>query len=152
MTRRYLLVFITVIVFLTAAEPYGEGIAKEGADDESALIQLDNAWGKAEKERDVASLARILDETFVLVDFDGKTYTKAEYLENVHKTTFISYSITDQVARRYGDTGIVVGKWHARWVFDGKEEKGTMQFTAVFSRRHHTWRAVAEAVAKLADE
>lgn len=119
--------------------------------DNDALLELDNAWAKDEKEGDLSSLQRILDSDFMLVDFDGTTYTKSGYLDSISKTKFVSYSIADQVAHRWGETGIVTGKWHSQWVVDGKEDQGTLRFTAVFSGRGGTWHAVAESVVKLAE-
>lgn len=122
---------------------------KEHAGDNGALLELDNTWAKAEEKGDLSSLDRILDKDFALVDFDGAMYTKSRYLDSLSKTKFVSYLITDQVVRSWGETGIVTGKWHARWLFDGKEEQDTLRFTAVFSRRGDTWYAVAETVVKL---
>jgi ketosteroid isomerase-like protein len=124
---------------------------KERASANEVLLELDNTWTKAEKEGDLSSVERILDRDFVLIDFDGAMYTKSGYLDTLSKTKFISYSITDQVVHSWGETGLVTGKWRSKWVFDGKEEQGTLRFTAVFSRRGGAWQAVAESVVTLAE-
>lgn len=154
MKRRKFVTCITAAGILipqlgVTGELRGAEIRKDRAGDNEALLEFDNTWAKAEKEGDLSSLDRILDKDFALVDFDGAMYTKSGYLDSLSKTKFVSYSITDQVVRSWGETGIVTGKWHARWLFDGKEEQGTLRFTAVFSRRGDTWYAVAEAVVKL---
>lgn len=121
-----------------------------GADEQQVLLARDNAWGRAEKEGDIAALEQLLDEHFMLVDFDGSTYSKAQYLDSLRKTRFDSYLISKQLVRHWGETGIVTGEWRAKWTFEDKQDQGTLRFTAVFARRQGVWLAVAESVVKLA--
>lgn len=152
MKRREFVASITAAAGILSAtgELSSAEIQEEHVGDDESLLELDNTWAKAEKEGDLPTLERILDRNFILVDFDGAMYTKSGYLDSLRKTKFVSYAITDQVARSYGETGIVTGKWSAVWVIEGKEDQGTLRFTAVFSRRRGTWSAVAEAVVKVA--
>lgn len=156
MKRREYLISIAAAAVLVppsgrADELRKSNTRKKHEKNNASLFEIDNTWAKAEKEGDLSSLQKLLDEDFTLIDFDGTTYTKSGYLDSIRKTKFLDYSVTDQVAHRWDQTGIVIGKWRSKWVFDGKEDHGTLRFTAVFSRRGDVWRAVAESVVKLAE-
>jgi len=61
----------------------------------------------------------------------------------------LSYSITGEIARSYGQTGVVTGEWHARWSADGKEGEDRLRFMAVHTKRDGKWYAVAEQMTSL---
>ena len=55
--------------------------AGSSANDEKAVAALDTEYQAAVKANDVATMDRILADDFVLVTGVGKTYTKADLLE-----------------------------------------------------------------------
>ena len=71
--------FALTIWILLMTHPATQG--RSAADDEKAVEALDIEYQAAVKQNDVATMDRILADDFVLVTGLGKTYTKADLLE-----------------------------------------------------------------------
>jgi len=117
--------------------------------DEKALLEIDHAWGEAEQMGDTASLNTILDDRFLYVGSNGKVYRKGDFLDEMRSMKILSYSITGEIARSYGPTGVVTGEWRGRWSADEKEGQDRLRFTAVYTKRDGKWYAVAEQMTSL---
>jgi hypothetical protein len=90
------------------------------ADDDPALQKADSAFVQAASATDKKQLSSILDPEFTWTDSAGKTYTRAEVLQNL-PTTPANSSAAEVQQRSYGDVGLVLavsGKTHAArfWV------------------------------------
>src|SRR5256886_11947618 len=83
--------------------------AGSSADDEKAVAALDTDYQAAVKANDVATMDRILAEDFVLVTGLGKTYTKADLLEQARNRRVVYEHQEDsaQKVRVWGDTAVV---------------------------------------------
>jgi ketosteroid isomerase-like protein len=121
----------------------GEG-GKPLTSDEKALLEIDHSWGEAEQKQDAATLNWILDDSFLYVGSSGKVSSKSDFVDEIRSMKILSYSITGEIARSYGQTGVVTGEWRGRWSADGKEGKDRLRFTAVYTKRDGKWYAVAE--------
>jgi steroid delta-isomerase-like uncharacterized protein len=116
---------------------------------EKALLEIDQAWGEAEQKQDAATLNRILDDSFLYVGTSGKVSSKSDFVNEIQSMKILSYSITGELARSYGQTGVVTGEWRGRWSADGKEGEDRLRFTAVYTKRDGKWYAVAEQMTSL---
>src|SRR5436309_14553211 len=83
--------------------------ARSPADDEKAVAALDTEYQLAVKKNDAATMARILADDFVLVTGLGKTYTKADLLEEARseRVVYERQEDSNQIVRVRGDTDMV---------------------------------------------
>lgn len=144
--QRVLILIIAVTVLalprLVAAQTEGQQRGANGTE-EQEVEQFEREWSEAYKRHDKATLERILADGFVFTDPQGKVHNKAQYIDIALHEEILSYKISDLVVRVHGDTGIVTGVWHAKYMVDGKEQSGTLCFTDVVVKRAGRWQAIA---------
>src|SRR5438105_10722154 len=95
------------IWILIAMQPTTQ--AGSSADDEKAVEALDIEYQAAVKQNDAATMDRILADDFVLVTGLGKTYTKADLLDEARSKRMV-YEHQEDSARKvrvWGDTAVV---------------------------------------------
>jgi len=77
-----------------------------GADDKKTIAALDTEYQAAVRKNDAATMDRILADDFVLVIGDGKTYTKADLVNETRAghAVYEHQEDTEQTVRVWGDT------------------------------------------------
>ena len=96
--------------------------ARSAGDDEKAVEALDIEYQAAVKQNDVATMDRILADDFVLVTGLGKTYTKADLLDEARSKRMV-YEHQEDSARKvrvWGDTAVVTALLWAKGTEGGK--------------------------------
>jgi ketosteroid isomerase-like protein len=95
--------------------------ARSAADDEKVVEALDVEYQAAVKKNDVATMDRILADDFVLVTGLGKTYTKADLLEEARskRTVYEHQQDSARKVRVWGDTAVVTALLWAKGTEDG---------------------------------
>ena len=78
-------------------------------DDKEVVAALDTQFQKAVKENDVKTMASILADDFVVVEGNGKRWTKADLLESAKNgsTHYVRQEDTDRSVQIWGDTAVV---------------------------------------------
>jgi ketosteroid isomerase-like protein len=96
--------------------------ARPSADDEKAVAALDTEYQEAVKKNDAGTMARILADDFVLVTGLGKTYTKADLLEEARsgRVVYERQEDSNQKVRVWGDTAVVTALLWAKGADSGK--------------------------------
>jgi len=126
--------------------------ARSAADDEKAVETLDIEYQAAVKQNDVATMDRILADDFVLVTGLGKTYTKADLLEEARGKRAV-YEHQEDSARKvriWGDTAVVTALLWAKGTEDGKAFDYKLWFSDTYVRTPTGWRYVlAQASTRL---
>jgi ketosteroid isomerase-like protein len=126
--------------------------ARSVADDEKAVEAVDIEYQAAVKQNDVATMDRILADDFVLVTGLGKTYTKADLLEEARSKRTI-YEHQEDSARKvrvWGDTAVVTALLLAKGTEDGKAFDYKLWFSDTYVRTPAGWRYVfAQASTRL---
>ncbi len=115
-------------------------------DDRRTVAALDIEYQAAVKRNDAATMARILDERFVLVVGNGKSYTRAELLDSARKGA-VTYEQQDeeagtQVVRMFGDTAVVTALLWIKGTSDGKALERRLWFSDTYVRTANGWRYV----------
>jgi ketosteroid isomerase-like protein len=115
-----------------------------GSNDEKTLAALDTEYQLAVKKSDAGTMARILADDFLLVTGNGKTYTKADLLEEARdgKIQYEHQEDTDQTVRIWGDTAVVTAKLWEKGIEDGKPFDSTLWFSDTYVRTAEGWRYV----------
>lgn len=115
-----------------------------GAGDEATIIALDGRYQEAVKKNDVTTMAEILADDFVLRTGSGKSYTKADVLEEARSGRFIyeHQDDSDQTVRVWNDTAVITAKLWEKGKEDGKPFARTVWFSDTYIRTDSGWRYV----------
>ena len=145
--RRLLVFVLGMALIIGATEP-----ARSSVDDDKAVAALDKEYQEAVKNNDVATMDRILADDFVLVTGLGKTYTKADLLEEARSKRVIYERQEDsnQKVRVWGDTAVVTALLWAKGTEDDKPFDYKLWFSDIYLRTQNGWRYVlAQASTRL---
>jgi ketosteroid isomerase-like protein len=114
------------------------------ADDQKAVAALDTEYQAAVKKNDAATMDRILADDFVLVTGSGKTYTKADLLEEARsgRVIYEHQEDTARTVRVWGDTAVVTAKLWEKGTDNGKPIDYTVWFSDTYVRTPTGWRYV----------
>jgi ketosteroid isomerase-like protein len=137
--NRLLLFTLGAIVIIGATEQ-----ARSSVDDEKAVGALDTEYQAAVKNNDAATMDRILADDFVLITGLGKTYTKADLLEEARskRVTYERQEDSNRDVRVWGDTAVVTALLWAKGTEDGKLFDYKLWFSDTYVRIPHGWRYV----------
>jgi ketosteroid isomerase-like protein len=124
------------------SEPTAQGESR--ADDEKTVAALDTEYQAAVKKNDAATMDRILADDFVLVTGVGKTYSKADLLEEARdkRTVYEHQEDSQQKVRVWGDTAVVTALLWAQGNEGGKAFDYKLWFSDTYARTPAGWRYV----------
>jgi ketosteroid isomerase-like protein len=129
------------IIFRTESE---EGNDPRRASDSDAVKNLDTRYQKAVKENDVSTMDRLLANDFMLVTGSGKTFSKADLLEEARSGRY-HYDRQDdeeQTVRIWGDTAVVSAKLIAKGTESGTPFDYQVWFSDTYVRGVAGWKYV----------
>lgn len=115
-------------------------------DDKRLVAGLDTDYQAAVKRNDAATMAKILDDRFVLVLGDGRTASKVDLLSDATRKT-ITYEQQDeeagtQTVRLFGDTAVVTAKLWVKGTRAGTAFDRTLWFSDTYVRTPQGWKYV----------
>ncbi len=105
------------------------------------------AWNQAYKAKDTRALDAILDNEIVLINDDGSTQSKAEFLASVKSSN--NNSQEQQVSPEsmsvhvFGNTAIATGVFRAKGVEGGKSYVRRERFVDTWMYKNGNWVCVA---------
>jgi ketosteroid isomerase-like protein len=101
------------------------------ADDRAAVAALDTKYQAAVKSNDAATMDRILADDFVLVTGNGKTFGKADLIEEARSgdNRYEHQEDSQQTVRVWSDTAVVTA---LLWV-KGRDKDRTFDYKLWFS-------------------
>jgi ketosteroid isomerase-like protein len=135
------LMLATVLGVFPATGMHRVSPSKE--DDREAVAVLDSEYQAAVKRNDAATMTRILADDFVLVTGSGKTYTKADMLEDARKGDIYEKNDEDvQIVRVWGDTAVVTAKLSEKFTSNGKSYDHKFWFSDTYVRTPTGWKYV----------
>lgn len=124
--------------------------ADHRAEGEQQLLKTERDWLEALKSHDKQALTQLCADDFFTTDEEGKVSKKAKYLEDsLQHLQITSSTLSELFAQTYGETGIVSGRWKAKFTVDGVDASGTYQFTDTFVRRDGRWWAVTSHASRV---
>ena len=112
--------------------------------DQKILSALDKEYQKAVEQNDARTMARILADDYVLVDGNGKSYTKTDLVDDAKsgKTRYEHQEDSDRTVRVWGDTAVVTAKLWAKGIEDGEPVDYVEWFSDTYVRTPSGWRYV----------
>jgi ketosteroid isomerase-like protein len=113
-------------------------------DTQRIVADLDTEYQAAVKANDVATMDRILADDFVLVVGSGRSYSKADLLEEARsgRLHYEHQEDTEQTVRVWGDTAVVTAKLWARGTEQGAPFEYHVWFSDTYVRTPDGWRYV----------
>jgi len=138
--RIWLFLALLVAVILPAA-----GQPQETSAEGSKILALENAWNKAEEQKDFRALDMLMDESLVYVDWDGSRMSKAQFISSIRAPELHPAQIVNesQEAHVFGDSAIVTGIYREKGTNKGKPYSRRGRFTDTWIYRNGTWVCVA---------
>jgi ketosteroid isomerase-like protein len=114
------------------------------AADKAAIAALDTQYQAAVKNNDAVTMERFLDDDFILVTGSGKTYSKADLLEEARSKRYVyeHQEDTDQTVRIWGDTAVITAKLWAQGTKAGTPFDYHVWFSDTYVRRSAGWKYV----------
>ena len=112
-------------------------------DDRAIVADLDTQYQLAVKNNDAKTMDRILADDFVLVTGRGKSFTKADLLNDTRANVVYEHQEdTNQVVRIWGDTAVVTALLWVKGTRDGKPFDYKLWFSDTYARTPAGWRYV----------
>ena len=143
----------SVVAVLVSSLAFAQTVpvkADRNSEEEQQLVNRDQEWNEAYKNRDEKALRDLLADDFVFADEEGQVWNKDQYIRDiVTKIKVESYTIDEVTARVYGETGVVVIRWKGRLTYDGKDAGGVFRCIGVFVKRQGRWVVVASQDTRL---
>jgi ketosteroid isomerase-like protein len=134
-----------VLLFVIAAAVWAPAQNEAEAATKSKIIALEQLWNQAYKAGDTKALESILDNSIVLVNDDGSTQTKAEFLASVKESSAEPSSQQQQVAPEslnvhlFGTTAIATGVMRVKGTANGKPYTRRERFVDTWVYKGGTW-------------
>src|SRR5712671_4488719 len=117
--------------------------------DESQIIAFENLWHQMQMAHDANAMEQMLDPDFVLTDYDGSVFDKAQFLASIRdKSNQLTAEVSqDMKLHRHGDTVIIIGATHEKGTAKGKPYEHYGRFTDTWIKRDAQWLCVASQLA-----
>jgi ketosteroid isomerase-like protein len=125
--------------------PLSPTTAVVATNDEAAVLRVQREWMEAVRDKDAATLDRILVDDYTYTDSRGRVSSKADSLRQARATgdRMKAFQTMDEKARIYGDMAIVTGRLRVEGVAGGQPYDAEVRFTDILARIDGQWRAVA---------
>ena len=122
--------------------------AKSGApqsEDASKVVALENLWNQTQLNHDAAAMEKMLDEDFVLTDYDGTLSNKSQFLDSIKD---MSIKLTQEMSEgmklhQHGNTVVVTGATREKGTQNGKPFAHNGRFTDTWIKKDGRWLCVA---------
>ena len=116
-----------------------------GAAVQSKIIALEKAWNQAYKLGDRHALDGILDNQIVLINDDGTTQTKGEFLASVKPAKSQEQQVAPESfnVHVFGTVAIATGVMRVKGVEGGKSYTRRERFVDTWLFKHGTWVCIA---------
>lgn len=146
---------------LAAAAPVlTMGLAGTGAsaqsnptDRASELAAAWRAYDRATAGSDVATLAALVTDDYMLVNSDSSVQDKQSYLADFGVPGFRldPYEIEQPVQRLWVDTALTGGLFNLAWVLDGRNQRRRLRVAHVWTRQDGRWRIAYTQLTRVPD-
>ena len=120
---------------------------------EAELLQADARRFEAMRTKDWAALDAALADDLTYVHSTARLETKDEHVANLKggKPHYRGIAPRERKARVHGDTGVVTGVSEMHVERDGKEQRFTVRYLAVYAKSGGAWRMIAWQSTKVPD-
>jgi len=134
--------FLAAGMLFTALATPTTGRASASADDRKAIAVLDAEYQTSVKKNDFATMDRLLADNFVLVTGSGKTFSKADLLQEAKsgQALYEHQEDTEQTVRVWGNAAVLTAKLWAKGAENGRPFDHTVWFSHTYVRTEAGWK------------
>jgi ketosteroid isomerase-like protein len=120
---------------------------------EAEVLQADDRRFDAMRKEDWPALEAVLADDLTYVHSTARQETKAEHVDNLRagKPHYRGIAPRDRRVRVHGTIGIVNGVSEMHVERDGKEQRFTVRYLAVYAKTANDWRMIAWQSTKVPD-
>ena len=117
----------------------------QASGDETKIIALENLWNQTQQSHDAGAMANMLDEDFVLTDYDGSVISKAQFLESIRDPSVqLSLEVSsDMKLHPHGNTVVVTGATREKGTRNSKAFEHNGRFTDTWLKKEGRWLCIA---------
>jgi len=142
------LIYALMLTLVSSVLALGQGTTKSKGPQagglEQQLKQMESDWLNAIKNKDAATLKRIIAEDWAATDENGKVLNREPYLSQITSNPDVIQSDEpyDMQVRVFGNTAVVTGGSKESGTRSGAAYTDTYRWTDVFVKRGGHWQAV----------
>ena len=140
------ILILAAAAFLLAGGAYGASDGKA----EQELIKLTNEVLRAEGQKDVPAMERLMTDDFTHTHADGKFEKKADYINDI-KTGLRNYEVldpSDMQIRVHGNSAVIIGHVHIKNVYEGKRGDTQNSVMMAWVQEQGKWRIAGWATTR----
>lgn len=114
-------------------------------DDSSKIIAMENLWNQMQLNHDATAMEKMIDDDFVLTDYDGGVLNKAQFLDSIKD---MSIKLTQEMSEgmklhAHGNTVVITGATREKGTQNGKPFAHNGRFTDTWIKKDGRWLCVA---------
>jgi len=132
-----------------ACQRQSVGGGAEGVQTELAAVV--RRFDEGQTHNDVAALARLVADDYVLVNSDASVENKKQYLADFGLPGFKiePYTIEQPVETVWNGAAVVAGLVYLRWIQDGERHVRPLRIAHVWAKRDGRWQLVYTQVTRV---
>ena len=113
--------------------------------DETKIIAFENLWNQIQINHDADAMSKMLDNDFVLTDYDGAVLNKAQFLASIRDSANqVAVEVSEDMKLHvHGGTVVVTGATHEKGTLKGKPYQHQGRFTDTWIKKNGQWLCVA---------
>ena len=113
--------------------------------DASRIIAMENLWNQMQLNHDAAAMEKMLDEDFVLTDYDGSLLNRSQFLDSIKDS---SVKLTMEMSEgmklhQHGTTVVITGATREKGTQNGRPFAHSGRFTDTWMKKDGRWLCVA---------
>jgi ketosteroid isomerase-like protein len=145
MNRRHLLAIAALSTCTTVVA---------AADWPTDLAQAIENYDRATVSNDVAALANLVADDYVLVNSDSSLQDKQSYLEDFKVPGFKldPYELQQQVHKVWGDAALLTGVVRLSWTLKGEHHERLLRIAHVWTRHDGRWRIAYTQLTRIPEQ
>jgi ketosteroid isomerase-like protein len=109
------------------------------------IIAMENAWNRAELEKDAHAVGSLTADDFVMTVAEGTLMNKAQFVASISDPSYTPQILeSDHMAVHFfNTTAIVTGAYHEKGLYNGKRWERRGRFTDVWIFLSGKWQCVS---------
>ena len=123
--------------------PAAGGTSDADSDVASKVRSLEQLKFEAQKQRDLAALDALFDDSLMWVDTNGILSTKAGYMERLHQSATSQLRIESLSVKVFDQMAIVVGTYDERGIRNSRPYHQRCRFIDTWTLKRDKWLLIA---------
>lgn len=115
------------------------------SEDASKIVAMENLWNQMQLNHDAGAMEKMIDDDFVLTDYDGTLMDKKQFLDSIKD---MSVKLAQEMSEgmklhQHGNTVVITGATREKGTQNGKPFAHNGRFTDTWMKKDGRWLCVA---------